>query len=60
MTRRKFIERAIKAGSAIIAGMLWLARKAQPRKFVRAVRLKGYPGSLGPLRDIGKQGKWSG
>lgn len=60
MTRRKFIDRAIKTVSAIIAGMFWLAKKAQPRKFVRAFRFKGYPGSLGPLRNINKQGKWSG
>ena len=87
MTRRKFIQKLIKAGSAIIVGTSWLAplevgrlsrlprqwwglltgpaKKAASRKFVRAVRLKKYPGSLRPLRDIsgsatGKQSKWSG
>jgi len=95
MTRRKFIQKLIKAGSAIIVGVCWVAPlevgrlsrlphqwwglltglakrdpalrepKAAPRKFVRAVRLKKYPGPLRALRDIsgsatGKQSKWSG
>jgi len=60
MTRRKFFQKLIKAGSAIIVGGWWLAKKAAPRKFVRAARLKKYPGSLKPLRDIHKQSKWSG
>jgi len=60
MTRRIFIQKLIKASSMIIVGVWWLARKAAPRKFVRAVRLKKYPGSLRPLRDIHKQSKWSG
>ncbi|MHC4171861.1 MAG: hypothetical protein ACYTBX_10420 [Planctomycetota bacterium] len=60
MTRRKFIHKLIKAGSAIAIGTSWLTKKVTPRKFVRAVRLKKYPGSLKPLRDISKQGKWSG
>jgi len=60
MTRRKFIHKLIKAGSAIIVGAWWLAKKAAPRKFVWAVRLKKYPGSLRRLRDIRKPSKWSG
>jgi len=63
MTRRKFIQKLIKAGSAIIVGTSWLVSKAAPRKFVWALRLKKYPGSLsGPtgLRDVSKQSKWSG
>ena len=60
MTRRKFIRKLIKAGSPIIVGVLWLAKNTTPRKFVRAIRVKKYPGPLKPLRDISKQGKWSG
>jgi len=60
MTRRKFIQRLIKAGSAFVAGSCWLASKAAPRKFVRAFRVKKYPGYLRPLQDISKQSKWSG
>jgi len=67
MTRRKFIRKLIKAGLAIVVGAGWLVGKAAPppsgvlrSKFVRAVRLKKYPGSLKPLRNIVKQGKWSG
>ena len=63
MTRRKFIQKLITTGAAIITGTWWLAKKAAPRKFVRAIRLKKYPGSLfatGELRNVCKQSKWSG
>jgi len=60
MTRRKFIRKLIKAGSVIAFGASWLISKASPRKFIWAVRVKKYPGHLKPLRDISKQGKWSG
>jgi len=60
MTRRIFIQKLIKASSMIIVGVWWLAKKAAPRKFVWAARLKKYPGLLRPLRDIRKQSKWSG
>lgn len=60
MTRRKFIQKLINAGSAIIVGACWLVEKATPRKFVWAAKVKKYPGSLRPLRDVHKQSKWSG
>lgn len=60
MTRRKFVQKVIKAGSAIIVGAWWLAKKTAPHKFVWAVKTKKYPGPLKPLRDIPKQSKWSG
>jgi len=60
MTRRKFIAELAAACSAVVAGAGWLAKKAGPRRFVRAVKLKFYPGSLRPLGDISKPGKWSG
>jgi hypothetical protein len=60
MTRRKFIQELIKATSAITVGICWLAKKTAPRRFVRAIRLKKYPGFLKPLQDIHKQSKWSG
>jgi hypothetical protein len=60
MTRRKFIQKLITAGSVMIAGASWLVRKTASRKFVRAFRVKKYPGSLRPLRDVFKQSKWSG
>jgi hypothetical protein len=60
MTRRKFIQKLITAGSVIIAGTSWLASKASPRKFVRAFRIKKYPGSLKSLGDISQQSNWSG
>ena len=60
MTRRKFINKLIKTGSVIVAGISCLARNANPRKFVRAMRIKKYPGSLKPLNEIPKQCKWSG
>jgi len=60
MTRRIFIQKLITASSTIIVGVWWLVRKAAPRKFVWAIQLKKYPGSLRPLRNIRKQSKWSG
>jgi len=60
MTRRKFIQKVIEALSAVIIGTCWLAKKASPRRFVRALRVKKYPGSLKPLDNIEKQSKWSG
>ena len=60
MTRRKFIQKLIKTGAAVVIGVGWLAKKASPGKFVRAVKLKKYPGALKTLRNISKQGKWSG
>ena len=60
MTRRKFVLKCIKAASLIVAGVSWLGEKASPRKFVRAIGLKKYPGPVKPLGDIREQSKWSG
>ncbi len=60
MTRRKFIRKLIKTGSVIIVGISWLAKNTTPRKFIRAFRVKKYPGHLKPLGDIYEQSKWSG
>ena len=59
MTRRKFIRRLTKAVVGIFAAVSWLACKA-PRKFVRAVPFKKYPGVLKPPEDISGPSKWSG
>ena len=58
MTRRKFIQVLTKTGAAIVAGVLWIA--SAPRRFVRAIPVKKYPGSLKPMEDIKRPGKWSG
>ena len=60
MTRRKFINKLMKTGSIILAAISFLTKNANPRRFVRAMRIKKYPGRLKPLRDISKQSKWSG
>ena len=60
MTRRKFVQRVLKAGSAIVLGAWWVVKKSAPRRFVWAVKSKKYPGHLKPLRNIPKQSKWSG
>jgi hypothetical protein len=60
MTRRKFFQKMAKAGAAIFIGSVWLAKKALPRKFVRASAIEKYPGLLKPLKDISEQSKWSG
>jgi len=48
------------AGSMIIAGASFFAKKASPLKFIRAFRVKDYPGPVKPMQNILKQGKWSG
>ena len=60
MTRRKFIGKLMTAGSAIVVGASWVARKASPRRFVCAVRIREYPGELKPMKHTFGQGKWSG
>jgi hypothetical protein len=58
MTRRKFIQVLARTGAAIVAGVLWIV--SAPRRFVRALPVKKYPGSLKSLGDVSEQGKWSG
>jgi len=60
MTRRKFIQKAVEIVLAIVAGTRFLARNVKPRKFVRAVKLRKFKGSIKPLQKIESQGKWSG
>jgi hypothetical protein len=60
MTRRKFIQKLIKVGAAVITGTFWLVKKAAPRQFIWAAGLKKYPGSLKSSLDIHKQSEWSG
>jgi hypothetical protein len=60
MTRRKFIRKSIEAVCAIVAGAGWLAKKAVPRRFVRAIGLGKFTGSLRSLSNINTQSKWSG
>ena len=65
MTRRKFVRRLIKACTLIAAGIFTLGRKgssqeAKQHKFIRAFRVKSYPGPVKPMQNILKQGKWSG
>ncbi|OHB55483.1 MAG: hypothetical protein A2173_03250 [Planctomycetes bacterium RBG_13_44_8b] len=60
MTRRKFIQKVLQAGSATIIGISWMVKKAVPRKYIRARKLEKYPGSIKSLHDICKQNNWSG
>ncbi len=60
MTRRKFIESIFKFGAAVIIGGPWAAKKVLPEKFIYAIKLDKYPGTIKPLSDITKIGKWRG
>jgi hypothetical protein len=60
MTRRKFVKKLLGAAAAVAVGAKWFAEKAAPRRFVRALRADRYPGSLKPLGEVLKEGKWSG
>jgi len=60
MTRREFIQFVLKTASAIAVGAYFITDKVSPRRFIRAVRQKKYPGSIKQLSNINTQGKWSG
>jgi hypothetical protein len=60
MNRREFLEKALFAGSAVLAFGLSIAKAVVPHKFLRAKPVTKYPGQLKPLDDINTQSKWSG
>ncbi len=60
MTRRRFIRKVMETAAAIAVGAVWLAEKTGLKKFVRAERLKKYPGVVKLLDNINNQSKWSG
>jgi len=60
MKRREFLEKAVIAGSAVLAFGLSVAKAVVPRRFLRAKPAAKYPGRLKPLDDIKTQSKWSG
>jgi len=64
MTRREFVQFVLKTASAIPIcigiGAYFITEKVSPRKFIRAVRQKKYPGSVKQLSNINTQGKWNG
>lgn len=64
MTRRKFLDGALRVGSAAVvlgfSGVRWLAERTLPKRFLRAVRMDKYPGLIEKSDDINEQGKWSG
>jgi hypothetical protein len=60
MNRREFLEKALVAGSAVLAFGLSVAKAVVPCRFLRAKPISKYPGRLKPLNDINLQSKWSG
>jgi hypothetical protein len=60
MTRREFVQFVLKTASAIAVGAYFITDKVSPRRFIRAVRQKKYPGSVKQLSNINTQGKWRG
>ena len=60
MTRREFVQFVLKTASAIAVGAYVITDKVSPRRFIRAVRQKKYPGSVKQLSNINTQGKWRG
>jgi hypothetical protein len=59
MTRRGFLDKFLKLGTAVLVGTWYFAKKANPRRFVRAGRAV-YPGKIKKLPKIFGQSKWSG
>jgi hypothetical protein len=60
MTRRKLLHQLLGSATAVALVSKWLITKAKPRKFVQALRVKKYPGSLRHIGNVCSQGKWSG
>jgi hypothetical protein len=60
MTRRKFIKKVLGTFSITFGCICWFGQKVSPRKFVKAVPGKKYPGRVKCLGSFIKQGKWSG
>lgn len=60
MTRRKFIKKLIKTAGMLASGTWWAAGKLVPEKFIEAVPMKKYPGSLDSPAKTEKIGKWNG
>jgi hypothetical protein len=60
MTRREFFKFVLKTASAVAVGAYFITEKVSPRKFIRAVRQKKYPGSVKQLPNVYTQGKWRG
>ena len=60
MTRRKFFHQLLGTVMVITFGAKWLIEKTVPRRFMKALKINKYPGSLRPLGDVRTQGKWNG
>jgi hypothetical protein len=60
MTRREFFQSVLKTVMAIAIGAYVIADKVSPRRFIRAIQQKKYPGSVKQLPNIFTQGKWRG
>jgi hypothetical protein len=60
MTRRKFLQRIIFNGSAVLVGCIVLAKSVLPKRFIWAKPLSKYPGRLKSLGNITSKAKWSG
>ncbi|MHC4270976.1 MAG: hypothetical protein ACYST2_01530 [Planctomycetota bacterium] len=59
MKRRDFLMNFLKVSSAFFVGVWYFAKKADPRRFIRAVRAE-YPGKTKKLPKIFCKSKWSG
>jgi hypothetical protein len=60
MTRREFFQSVLKTVTAIAIGAYVIADKVSPKRFIRAVRQKRYPGSVKQLPNVYTQSKWRG
>jgi hypothetical protein len=59
MTRRGFLDKFLKLGTAALIGAWCFVKKADPRRFVRAGRAV-YPGKIKKLPKVFGQSKWRG
>jgi hypothetical protein len=60
MTRRRFLQKILTAGSTILVAGWLLAKTVVPRRFLWAKPLSKYPGRIKAIDNITSQSKWSG
>ncbi len=62
LTRRTFGKLIAAAGLATVSGAWRLTQRVLPRRVLRAVKAKMFPGRLRPLKaaEIKKPGRWRG
>ena len=62
MTRRTFVATLAAAGTGLLTGAAWVARRLAPQRILSAARGRFFPGKIRPLKEneVIEPGKWAG